>query len=102
MMKKIYTLEDKELINLIIGRPGGNTTAKILDEILTCPQNAYQLSKKLDLHYNTIRHHIKIVNNHDYITTVDSDNTVYYYPSDKLLNNLNEYNIIKEYLKINK
>ena len=99
---KIWTIKDKELLNLIIGRDGGNTTVKIIDQILECPQNANQLSRILNLGYNTITHHVNIVNDHKYITKIKFDNVFYYYPSEKLLNNLYEYNIIKEYLKIKK
>ena len=97
-MENIFNeLTDKEMLNMILGRSGGKNTIKILDEILYKPQNANQISKKLDLSYNTIRHHIRIIDEYDYIIKTEFKRKYFYYPSDKLLNNLNEYTIIKKY-----
>lgn len=89
-------MRNKELFNLIIGRPGGKNTIRIIDEILLKPQNAHQLSDVLDLDYKTIVYHMKIICNHQYATKEKFENYYYYHPSDKLIKNLDEYNIIKE------
>lgn len=94
----IWDIKDKELINLIIGRDGGKTTTIILDEIILKPRNKNQLAKKLKLDYNTITHHIKIMQNHEYIVEEPFDNVIYYHPSDKLFKSLEEYKFIKKYL----
>lgn len=97
--KKI-TKENRNLTNLILGRKGGNTTVKIIDELLIKPYNVNQLSETLNLDYKTIRHHIKIIYQHKYIEKEDLGYCVLYYPSHKLINSLIEYYHIKE--KLNK
>ena len=98
----IWDMNDKELLNLIIGRDGGLTTIRIIDKILYKPYNKNQLANLLDLDYNTISHHIKIIKNHDYISDEQFDNIHYYHPTEKLFKSLDEYKFIKEYLLNNK
>lgn len=89
-------MKDKELYNLLIGRPGGKNTMRILDAIILKPQNANQLSKALCLDYKTIVHHMTIICNHQYATKEKFDKYNYFHPSDKLIKNMDEYKIIKE------
>ncbi|WP_405293868.1 winged helix-turn-helix domain-containing protein [Methanobrevibacter sp.] len=91
-------LEDKELLTLIVGRKGGKTTIKIIDKLLMKPHNKNQLAKILNVDYNTITHHIKIMHNHRYITEEKLDNVFYYLPSEKLFKSIEEYNIIREFI----
>ena len=97
--RSIWEINDKELLNLIVGRDGGKTTIKIIDKILTKPYNKNQLAKALKVDYNTITHHINIMTNHEYILKLKFENTFYYHPSDKLIKSLDEYNLIRKYLK---
>lgn len=99
--RKIWELEDKELVTLLIGRDGGKTTVKIIDMILTRPFNANKLATSLNLDYKTIKHHIKLLLEHKYVEEMEIGKTTIYYPSEKLFNNLDEYNIITEHLKNN-
>ncbi|MBE6500216.1 MAG: winged helix-turn-helix transcriptional regulator [Methanobrevibacter thaueri] len=98
----IWDMEDKELLNLIIGRDGGKTTIRIIDEILDKPHNKNQLANILDLDYNTITHHIKIIQKHNYISDEQFGKIHYYHPTNKLFKSLNEYKFIKNYLLNNK
>lgn len=97
--KEMWRINDKELLNLIVGRDGGKTTIRIIDKILTEPYNKNQLAKALKLDYNTITHHINIIYNHKYISKSKFENRYFYYPSDKLIKSLDEYYSIKEYLE---
>ena len=101
-MKELYKIKNKELMTIILGRDGGETTIKILDELLKEPQNANQLSKKLNLNYNTILHHMDIITDYDYIRTNSLKKKVLYYPSDKMINSIDEYEIIKRFINKNK
>ena len=91
-----HNIHNKELSSLLIGRPGGQTTIRILDEILIRPQNAHQLAKQLHLDYKTIRYHMRILCNHQFAVKEKFEKYTYYYPSDKLIKLLDEYNYIKE------
>ena len=97
--KGIWKISDKELLNLLIGRDGGKTAIKIIDEILKRPYNKNQLSNKLNLDYNTITYHIDIIYKHEYITKEKFGESYFIHPSDKLFKSLEEYKLIKEYLK---
>ena len=46
---------------LIIGTRGGKTRAKIIRTVKNTPQNANQLSTRLNVDYKTIRHHLSIL-----------------------------------------
>ena len=94
----IWSVDDKELLNLILGREGGKTTLKIMDEILIRPYNKNQLANRLKIDYNTVTHHIKIMHQHEYITEEQLGKSYYYHPSEKLFKSINEYKIIRNYI----
>ena len=97
--KNIWKVVDRELLTLIKGRRGGNTTLLIIDAILSGPYNGHQLSRKLNIDYNTVKFHLRIIYKHEYITREKFEETYFYYPTEKLYNNLNEYNLIKEIME---
>ena len=100
MDRKIYSIKNRELSNLLIGRKGGRTTIMIIDKLLLKPYNANELSKLLNLDYKTITHHIKIIHDHKYVEKEELENCNLYYPSNKLFNCLDEYKLIKKFLEI--
>ncbi len=85
--------------DLILGRKGGRTTVKIIDEILRHPYNASQLSKELDLDYKTVKYHIYLVLKSEVVVENEMQYGTLFYPSQKLINNLSEYEQIKNHLK---
>lgn len=98
----IWNIKDKDLLNLLVAREGGRTTIRIIDKILEKPFNKNQLSKNLNLDYNTITYHINIIKSHEYITEEKFDKSCFYHPSEKLFKSIKEYNLVKEYLKNDK
>ena len=98
----IWQVKDKELLTLIVGRKGGMTTVKIIDKLLIKPCNKNQLATLLEVDYNTITHHINIMENHEYVTPEKFDKCCYYHPSEKLFKSLDEYKLIREYILISK
>ncbi|WP_407377661.1 winged helix-turn-helix domain-containing protein [Methanobrevibacter sp.] len=95
-MVENFTINDRELFNLLLGRSGGKTTMNIINEILIQPRNANQLSNILHIDYKTVIYHMKILCKHDYVIREKFDNFYWYQPSEKLINNLDEYNFIKQ------
>ena len=94
----ILKFKNSELTTLLLGRKGGRTTVRILDLLLEHPYNINQLAKILKLDYGTIKHHINLISKSDLI---EGHSEVYgglYFPSKKLINNLNEYFQIREHL----
>lgn len=88
----------KELINLILGRKGGKTTIRIIDKLLIQPYNINQLSKELNLNYNTIKYHIGLILKSEFVVPGEAKYGCLYYPADKLKKNLKEYEQIKKYI----
>lgn len=91
-------INDKELLNFLVGRKGGKTSILILDLILQKPYNKNQLARQLELDYNTINYHIKIMCNHDYIKGEKFEKSVFYYPTEKFNKVHDEYKLLKEYV----
>lgn len=88
----------REMNNLILGRKGGRTTVKIIDEILKQPYNTNQLSNELDLDYNTVKYHMHLILKSELVVQSENKYGSLFYPSPKLINNLKEYEQIKRYL----
>lgn len=89
---------NNDLTNLLIGRKGGRTTIKIIDQLLVQPYNMNQLSKILEIDYKTVKYHMHLILK---LNLVEGNGKKYgslYFPTKKLINNLNEYEEIKKYL----
>ena len=89
---------NKELSNLILGRKGGKTTTMIIDRILEQPYNLNQLSNELGLDYKTIKYHMKLILKSKLVVQGEIKYGSLYYPTQKLINNLKDYEQIKKYL----
>lgn len=90
---------NKELSNLILGRKGGKTTIKIIDRILKQPYNLNQLSNELNLDYKTIKYHMNLILKSKLVVQGEMKYGSLYYPTQKLINNLSDYEQIKKYIK---
>lgn len=90
---------NKELTNLILGRKGGKTTTMIIDRLLEHPYNINQLSNELNLDYKTIKYHMKLILKSKLVVQGEMKYGSLYYPTQKLINNLKDYEQIKKYLK---
>lgn len=93
-----YKYTNSDLTRLLIGRKGGQTTIRIIDQILVHPYNINQLSELLKLDYNTVKYHINLILKLDLVESNGSEYGSLFFPSKKLINNLNEYEQIKKYL----
>ena len=98
-MKRYNTFNNKELNTLLLGRKGGPTSIRIIDAILERPLNAYQLSKLLKLDYKTITYHVTLFCESDFLIKEKEGYGPLFYPTKKLLDNINEYEKIKKIMK---
>lgn len=98
-MKKYNTFNNKELNTLLLKRKGGRTSIRIIDAILDRPLNAYQLSKLLGLDYKTILYHVTLFCESNFLIKEKESYGPLYYPSEKLLENIIEYEKIKKIIK---
>lgn len=77
---------------LIAGSTGGPNRGKIIMALHERPYNAHQLAENLKLNYKTVRHHIKILEENNVITS--SGKKKYgemYFLSDKMEENYDTF-----------
>jgi DNA-binding transcriptional ArsR family regulator len=72
---------------LIAGTKGGINRARIINEIHIRPYNANQLADKLKLDYKTVRHHIKILEDNNVITSSGDNYGMMYFLSSPMEEN---------------
>ena len=77
---------DTVLWQTLAGTRGGPNRARVLRALDEKPRNANQLAEDLDLAYNTIRHHLEVLEDNGVITSSDADYGVIYLPSDRARN----------------
>ena len=65
------------------GTRGGPNRARILRLLEERPRNANQLAEELDLAYNTVRHHLDVLERNGIVTSSDADYGTVYLPSDR-------------------
>ncbi|MFB6166098.1 MAG: winged helix-turn-helix domain-containing protein [Haloarculaceae archaeon] len=58
---------EKALWYLLAGTRGGPNRARIIRALDERPRNANQLATALDLDYNTVRHHLDMLVDHDVV-----------------------------------
>ncbi|SDX92358.1 ArsR/SmtB family transcription factor [Halobellus clavatus] len=67
----------------LAGTRGGPNRARILRALDERPRNANQLAEEVDLAYNTIRHHLEVLEDNGIVTSSDADYGTIYLPSDR-------------------
>jgi len=77
---------DTVLWQTLAGTRGGPNRARVLRALDEKPRNANQLAEDLDLAYNTVRHHLEVLEDNGVITSSDADYGVIYLPSDRARN----------------
>ena len=74
---------DTVLWQTLAGTRGGPNRARILRALDARPRNANQLSEDLNLAYNTVRHHLDVLEDNGVITSSNADYGAIYLPSDR-------------------
>ena len=77
---------DTVLWQTLAGTRGGPNRARVLRALDEQPRNANQLAEDLDLAYNTIRHHLDVLEDNGVVTSSDASYGVIYLPSDRAQN----------------
>lgn len=67
---------------VLAGTRGGVNRVRILRTVDNRPRNANQLAEELDLNYDTIRHHLDVLNDNDVLECSGDDYGAVYLPSD--------------------
>lgn len=74
------------LWQVLAGTRGGPNRARILRALDERPRNANQLAEEVDLAYNTVRHHLDVLEANGVITSGDASYGTVYLPSDQAEN----------------
>ena len=77
---------DTVLWQTLAGTRGGPNRARILRALDERPRNANQLAEEFDLAYNTIRHHLDVLENNGVVESSEADYGTVYLPSDRTRN----------------
>lgn len=83
------TVGDMEVVlwQVLAATRGGPNRARILRALDERPRNANRLADDLDLAYNTVRHHLDVLEEHDIVTSGDESYGTVYLPSERTRNN---------------
>ncbi|KAF5079933.1 Bacterial regulatory protein, arsR family [anaerobic digester metagenome] len=84
---------------VIAGTTGGPNRAKIIKELHERPYNAHQLAERLELNYKTVRHHLKVLDENNLITSSGKKYGELYFLSDKIIENYDVFEDIWKELK---
>jgi DNA-binding transcriptional ArsR family regulator len=71
----------------LAGTRGGPNRARILRALEERPRNANRLADDLDLAYNTVRHHLDVLEENGIVTSSDVDYGTVYLPSERARTN---------------
>jgi len=74
---------DKALWYLLAGTRGGANRARIIRTLDDRPRNANQLAEALDVDYNTVRHHLDVLLDHDVVERGGDDYGALYFLTDR-------------------
>jgi DNA-binding transcriptional ArsR family regulator len=71
------------LWQVLAGTRGGPNRVQMLVELNERPRNANRLAEDLDLAYNTVRHHLDVLEDNGLVTSGGEDYGTVYLPSDR-------------------
>ena len=89
----------KKVLWWLFASRGGVNRAKIINKLHTRPYNAHQLADELKLDYTTIRHHLKVLEENNVVTSTGEKYNIMYFLSDKMEENYNVFEEIWESLR---
>ena len=90
---------EKALWYLLAGTRGGANRARIIRALTERPKNANQLANAMDTDYNTIRHHLEMLEKHDVVEKGDTDYGTLYFLTDRFEANREAFEEIVEHVE---
>jgi predicted ArsR family transcriptional regulator len=89
---------EKALWYLIAGTRGGENRARIIRLLNERPRNANQLAEQLDVEYNTVRHHLDTLEEHNIVEPGGSEYGELYFLTDQFEHHHDEFEKITQNL----
>ena len=87
---------EKALWYLLAGTRGGANRARIIKSLSERPRNANELAEQLDVDYNTVRHHLDVLTEHDVIEAGGEDYGTMYFLTDRFERHREQFEEITE------
>jgi DNA-binding transcriptional ArsR family regulator len=87
---------EKALWYLIAGSRGGENRARIIRLLQEQPRNANQLADELEVEYNTVRHHLEMLEEHDVVEPGGTDYGELYFLTDQFDHHSEKFETILE------
>jgi len=89
---------EQALWYLFAGTRGGENRARIVNALDERPRNANKLAELLDVDYNTVRHHLDMLVDHDVVERGDEDYGTLYFLTDRFDHHREEFETILEHM----
>jgi len=90
---------EKALWYLLAGTRGGENRARIIRLLDDRPRNANQLAEALDVDYNTVRHHLDVLLDHDVVERGGDDYGAMYFLTDRFDRHREEFETITDQIE---
>jgi DNA-binding transcriptional ArsR family regulator len=90
---------EKALWYLLAGTRGGENRARIIRTLDERPRNANQLAEQLEVDYNTIRHHLDMLEDHDVVEPGGDDYGKLYFLTDRFEHHRDAFEEIIEHVE---
>ena len=87
---------EKALWYLLAGTRGGENRVRIIRSLRERPRNANQLAEELDVDYNTIRHHLDMLVDHNVVDPSGDDYGEMYFLTDQFEHHSDTFDDITE------
>jgi len=89
---------EQALWYLFAGTRGGENRARIVHALEDRPRNANQLAEHLAVDYNTVRHHLDMLVDHDVVEKGDEDYGALYFLTEQFDDYRDEFETILEHV----
>ncbi|MDG5775981.1 winged helix-turn-helix domain-containing protein [Haloarculaceae archaeon H-GB2-1] len=90
---------EKALWYLLAGTRGGRNRVRIIRALDERPRNANKLAEALDVDYNTVRHHLDMLLDHDVVERGGEDYGALYFLTDRFDHHREEFEMITDQLE---
>ena len=89
---------EKALWYLIAGSRGGENRARIIRILQQRPHNANELADELNVEYNTVRHHLEMLEDHGVVEPGGTDYGELYFLTDQFEHHSEAFETILEHV----
>ena len=90
---------EKALWYLLVGTRGGRNRVRIIRSLDERPRNANQLAEAIEVDYNTVRHHLEMLVEHNVLEKGGEDYGAMYFLTDQFEHNRETFENVTEHME---